>query len=477
MYRILTFATAIAIGTSSLPSSVATLAQEAGWERLLPYRKWSATDQSGRSLYRHSSLFSEISNRINDVTREFAEKGIEFLTPEEKLAWSELKRQYDAPMQRAHTYELKPVGEPYTMNQAFKDQNDLAIALIPAAEKLLGDKYALIIQKINRRDARDVRREDLTGLRDPVLASAISLTENQTSRIAGLFDGHSEIVSNSRIELSQALRRLRDKLREKMLERLPLGKREYYLRVFGDPIDPFEMVGADGKGPLRDVLSMYGQVDGEPVTPLWGSSGTTESTTPDSKNPWDFLEKLKLRRERDLHAPGSEKVIKIEYLEYSLIMSEVVQNDIKLGKEELNAIRKALSDEDAKVEAREIDRNLRLVELLAEEGIAESVITSHLKPEQRKRFHEIEIQARTFKDANSFGILDPAVAANLELSEEDRQYFSELVTAAEKEMKELVEAHLSLEKEKAAALVISLRAVLTEQQIERYRYFLGPDVF
>ncbi len=471
-------AASLIISAACAPPPLRTCAQEPGWDGLLPHKYWTAEDPDSQFL-RHYSLFSQMSAEIAGLEKEFAEKGLEFLTEDEKLGLASLREQLSAPVDRAYMYEARGVGEPYTTSQALDDQKRLAVELIPRLEKLLGEKYALGIQRVNRHFNRrfaPIRKEDSTGLSDPVLASAIGLTSAQKSNISRLFDEQNEIVSKSARELAEALRGIRSELRETLLARLQPDKREYYLRVFGDPID---MIGIDGRGELKTVLSTYGQTDDEAVQPMWAVATPPSSATPGPQGAWEFLKSLGSRaKKKDSTEPVTEtEVIKIELLEYTLLLSGIVRKEIKIGDETLEAIRKTLLDEKVTVESWEMDREKRLVELLEEEETAVSAITSHLTPDQLRRFRQIEVQARTFKDARTFGILDPAVAVNLELTEADREYISDLAGFAETKMKEVVEAHLEKENERAATLVISLRSVLTEQQIERYRYFLGPDVF
>jgi hypothetical protein len=439
-------------------------AQESYWDRVLPLDVWKDIDQSDLINLRNYKLMVEVQNAINDL--ESTIDGGAFLSESERIAFDAIRREFALP-QFQFSFD-RSQGKPSDGDKMFMEMNRLAERLLPITAVALGDKFSVVLNVVNQRSVKDWAGGDPTHLTNQKLASVLELDDSQMANIARLVSECEAEISKSTSDLSDVVRKARLAIRQKMVVQLDSSGRAYFERVFGEPVD---LINANGNSVFIDICKHY---DGLPESDLVETVQTIIRPAPHSNTGWDFLDRIK-KIGTDLAEPQTAtiKTIKLDYLEYTLIQSNAFIDELSLTEKQRVELQKALTGEDVVVEKTTTERNVRMVRLLEEVEIEDSVITRYLSENQKARMAQIELQVRTIEHVASFGMLDPIVAMKLELEPKIRQVIAKLAEDGKQEIERLISIQRDAQASRLAELSTDLFDELNDTQRDKYERYLG----
>ena len=399
-------------------------AQETEWN-LVPTISNSAAELSRETGmdFKNFQLLNEILNAIDFLVTENALEGTSFLTDEEQNALHSIKMQLNDPLFLEASASQK--GVELDRDLIFAMRTSKAAELLESTSQLLGDKMQPVIHVVNRR-----RLGDWSGAMPVIqgkrIGELLDLDSEQQERLAELADQFEAQKKEASKALADGLRKLRDEYRTKMVRCLDVQGRRWFDSTFGEPVDLldengqsifFELVEKYDFAPSNDVL--------ETVRSFVVDLGTGRRASAGHEG-------------QSGQEDGSE-TIAVDAIEFALIRSNLVQQEIDLSESQSKAIREAFVGK--QVELTNKDRDLRLKQLIAGDAASRSELRNLLSTNQVDRLDQIEIQIRTSGNLDSFGILDDFVALHLKLGPKVRREVTKLSQEYQVGVAKLLDKH------------------------------------
>ncbi len=286
----------------------------------------------------------------------------------------------------------------------------------------------------------------------------LKLDGEQQDHLAKLADQYEADKKDASQALADELRRFRDEYRTKMTLSLDAQGRRWFDSTFGEPID---LLDDNGRSIFFELVEKYD------FAPAHDVLETVRSFVAD---PVNLQHADNYRDDQSALGNASDKVA-IDAIEYALIRSDLIQQEIGLNELQIKTIRDALAGKS--VELTNENRDSRLKQLIAGDPVNRSELLNTLSSSQNNRLDQIEIQVRTSGNLDSFGILDDVVAIHLRLDADVRREIAQLAKEYTAALAQLLDKH----RDECRRLLLDYRqkafGVLTDAQQRDYASFFG----
>ena len=431
-------------------------AQETEWS-LVPTISSSAAELSRETGmdFKNFQLLNEILNAVDFLASKDDSEGTPFLTDEELIALHSIKMQLNDPLFLEASASQK--GVELDRDLIFAMRTSKAAELLESTSRLLGDKMQPVIHVVNRRRIGSWSGA-MPAIQGKRISELLDLDSEQQKRLAELADQYKARKKEASKALADGLRKLRDEYRAKMVRCLDVHGRRWFDATFGEPVD---LLDENGQSIFFELVEKYdfAPSDGvlETVRSFAADSGTAHRTS--------------AGREGQFGQEDGSETIAVDAIEYALIRSDLVQQEMDLTESQSKAIREAFIGK--QVELTNKDRDSRLKQLIAGDAASRSELRNVLSPSQIERLDQIEIQIRTSGNLDSFGILDVFVALHLELGPEDRREVAQLSQEYRAAVANLLNKHRAASQQMLREYQQQSFDVLRDAQKQTFASFFG----
>ncbi len=348
-------------------------------------------------------------------------------------------------------------GVELDLDVIFAMRTSKAKELLATTSEVLGDKMQAVIHVVNRR-----RMGEWSGAIPTIpgkrMGELLDLDRKQQETLAKLADRYEAEKKDASKALADDLRKLRDEYRKKMTRTLDVEGRRWFDSTFGEPID---LLDENGRSIFVELVEKY---DFGPTHDL------LENVRPFVASPVGAQHSDNYRDAHTEQGDATENLA-IEAIEYALIRSDLIRQEIGLSDSQWKTIREAFAGKN--VELTNVTRDSRLKRLIARHVVNRSEFLNTLSAEQVIRLYQIEIQVRTSGNMDSFGLLDDLVALHLRLDAEVRRKIGQLAEEYTAAVAKLLEKHRVESQRLLRDYQQNAFDVLTEAQKRDFTSFFG----
>lgn len=431
--------------------------QPSSWKIVPRNNFMDGLDREAANNFEHYTLLTDVFLAIDLLESKSRDAGASFLSNSEQAALHAIKMEFDRPL--FLQVEAMQKGVELDLDVIFNMRARRAEEVLQLTSDILQDKIHAVIQVVNRRRLGDWfgNIPAITGER---IADLLKLSSEQREALAKLADQHQAKKSDASQRLAKRLRELRDEYRTKMTFALDAEGRRWFNSTFGEPID---LLDENGKSVFFELVEAY---DLAPANHVLETVRSFVAETVDPRQSED--------NQDDPSARGNASgTINIDAVEYALIRSDLIQQELGLSESQKKAIRDSINGKC--VNLTNESRNSRLMKLIAGEAIERSELFKSLSSNQGNRLNQIEIQIRTSGNLDSFGILDDLVALHLKLDAGVRREIAQLAKDYKAAVAELFEDHRVESQQLMVDYQRQALAVLTDDQKREFESYFGAS--
>jgi hypothetical protein len=408
--------------------------------------------------FRRYANFWLIRGYVTETDRKLLDKeGVGFLTDTEREAFREISDEIAYNQIKGSMGWHN--GDARAMDRWLDISINAASDWYDRSEVALGQKFHVIVQSLNYGWLGDASNDDPSRLSNPKLQTALNINQAQITQIRNLIDPITGVSKKRKQKLLERIQQLRRDSRAEILAKLTNDQRSEYDKFFGQP---FEIFDTESRRSWKSVVDAY--YSNDPITVTTGReySAASEGDVSD--------------RKQTVSDESKPRTIRIDSLENSMINNQDILDDLKLDDSQRKKLKDTVHGNDLVLELTYAARDTRMVKLFEGlEPLEASPLEDLLTAEQKQRFAQVEMQVLTIDEIGSFGLLDPIVKWQLELTKKQATEISEIVKGVESEIKQLVVNNNNETETARNQLLTRLIDVLNDQQKAKYQYYLGDS--
>jgi hypothetical protein len=402
-----------------------------------------------------SLIHFQESQKVNDIFRDLLNSSYPveggFLAPEEFYALKAIARNFQSIMDESTQGFVGDALEE-ARNKAWQMQNQAAPAMLKEMETVLGEKWPVIVFKVNRKLTQGHR--DPSRLTYPTVMDGLQLSPEQSSQFKQLQNQFEFYAKEQRAELAKQLKSLLEEHFAALKTELDSVQRTRFLHWFGE-LNLFEALSMSDE--YKEVISEAARNR---------SVGQTAGTIEVIRHVDDDGQRVE--------PPTDRQELTIDYLLYKALTMNNLEKQLVLSPDQKRQIDDQLHGKETRL-ILEHRRTERMLAILEDKWELPEWLHNILLPHQKNWLRQFEFQVYNMPYADSFGVLNPDVSESLDLTKEQRERVVELAVNYRTKVADLVRRvdRTLLQQEKE--IRIKMFKLLKPEQILQYRRWFGVD--